>query len=152
MTTRIIQAPAYQKPSGKLYLSAEQFNLANGIWTKVELDAIAAGFTDGIEDTTNHRIKPGFAGWYNIIGLVMFHNPVAAARYYTRIWANGTTALAQNYSWCGGGDLFSVPVDTLVKLTATDYIELWAESHSGDDTVDIWYSCENTFLSIQRVR
>jgi len=152
MTTRITPAPAYQRPSGKLYLSAEQPNLVSGDITLVELETIAAGFADGIEDTANHKITPGVAGFYLLTGRVTFVNVVADRGYDANIRINGATYACFNYNWCGGGTRFSLPLAALVKLTATDYLELMARSVAGVDTVDVSGGLHNTFLSIQRVR
>ncbi len=150
--TIITPAPAYQKPSGKLYLSSPQLNLANGVWTLVTLTGIGAGFTDGIEDTANFRITPGYAGFYIIQGLVTFLNVVAARNYSAGLLISNTTWLCANTGWTGGGVYYSVPVLALVKLSATDYVELKALSGSGDNTVDLYADLANTYLSVQRVR
>jgi len=152
MNTKITPAPAYQRPSGKLYLASNQFNLVDGASTIVELDTIGTGFTDGIEDTVNHRITPGQAGFYNVIGQVTFTSVVADKAYDVGLYVNHATWINYNRSYVGGGVHYSVPVAALVKLTATDYLELIAVSRSGGDTVDILASAYDTFLSVQRVR
>lgn len=152
MTTIIIPSRAKQRPSGKLYLSATQSNLVDGVITVVELNTVVTGFTDGIEDTVNHKITPGHAGFYHITGMVTFLNPVAARSYYAAIILNNDDYRCFHISWAGGGTYFSVPVAALVKLTVTDYIQLWARSDSGDNTVDIQPGVHLTFLSVQRVR
>jgi len=152
MSIKITPAPAHQRPSGKLYLSTDQLNLVNNTWTKVALDTIAAGFSDGIEDTVNNRITPGYAGFYDLKGLVTFVNIVAARNYRAAIKISNTTWHSVKYSWAGGGTYLGVPVGDLVKLTATDYVELLVMSQSGDNTVDIASLERLTFLSVQRVR
>ena len=152
MSTIITPAPAYQKPSGKLYLSVSQLNLVNNTLTLVELNSIYTGFTDGIEDTTLHRITPGCAGFYFINGQATFMNVVAAKNYEAAIRVSGVSWVSFCYGWAGGGTLFSVPVSSLVKLSATDYIELWVRSQSGDNTVDLSGVRYRTYLSVQRVR
>jgi len=152
MTTRIIQAPAYQKPSGKMYLGSNQLNLVNGAITLVELDTVGTGFTDGIEDTANHKITPGYAGFYIIIGMVTFMNLVIDRSYDAGVLITGAAYLPFVHDFSGRDDYYTVPVSCLVKLNATDYIELYARSMSGDNTVDILAGEAYTFLSIQRVR
>jgi len=152
MTTRITPAPAYQRPSGKLYLGSDQLNLVHDTATLVELDTIASGFTDGIEDTANHKITPGVAGFYLITAQVRFMNLVAEKTYKAGIVVNAASYYCHNITWAGGGVYLTMPLAALVKLTATDYVRLFAESESGDDTVDIGGSQWATFLSVQRVR
>ena len=152
MTIKITPAPAYQKPSGRLYLGSNQLNLVNNIATIVALDTIGAGFTDAIEDTTLHRITPGYAGFYNIVGMVTFLNIVAARNYAACILVNSVVSYCYHVSWAGGGTYYGIPVGDEIKLTATDYVQLIAVSISGDNTVDLSAGLHQTFLSVQRVR
>lgn len=152
MNTIITPAPAYQKPSGKLYLASTQLDLVNGIWTKVLLETIGANFTDGIEDTVNHRITPGRGGFYDIKGQVTFTNIVTPRLYIAALKISGTDLICINDGSASAGDHYSVPVGHLIKLSVTDYIELHAMSVSGDNTVDVRAGSAYTFLSIQRVR
>lgn len=152
MTTEIRPPAAHQRPSGRLYLSANQLNLVHGRTTLVELDAIAAGFTDGIENTATHRITPGYAGFYGITGVVTFTNVVADKPYAAYLFINTSTYVCANVNHAALAYSLSVPVSALAKLTATDYITLKVRSFSGDDTVDIFGSPHYTFLCVQRVR
>lgn len=144
--------PDVLRPSGKLYRGATQTNLVDGDITLVELDTIASDFTDGIEDTTNHKITPGYAGFYLVMGTVTFKSLIADRKYDAAIKLNGSTWICFIYGWASGEDYFVVPVLAYVRLTATDYIELYARSCAGVDTVDIHYGPIYTFLSVQRVR
>lgn len=152
MTTIITPAPAFQKPSGKMYLDAHQLNLVDAASTLVELNHVSNGFADGIESTALHRITPGQAGYYIVKGMVTFMYIVANCNYAAGFRINSVTWHSYNIGWPSGGVVYCVPVGDLVKLTATDYVELWARSYSGDDTVDIYRGLMRTFLSVQRVR
>ena len=142
-------------PSGKLTLSDIQSNLVDVTPTKVLLDVVPAVYTDGIENIVNHRITPGRAGFYSIVGQVEFTNSIIANKYYAAyIYVNGTRLVRHN-AHSGIGNVLSVLCSLPNHyLTAEDYIELWAMSGSGDDTVDIsgGGSFDDTFLSVQRVR
>lgn len=152
MTTIITPAPAYQKPSGKLYLSADQLNLVSGEWTLIELDTISANFTDGIEDTTNHRITPGQAGFYDIKGQAYLSQIIAGKRYQLAILVNGT--IYKYYTELPGGltNYLTLLVAAHFYLAAADYLELVILSIAGVDTVDLLGSEPYTFMSVQRVR
>jgi len=152
MTTETRPPAAHQRPSGKLYLSVDQLDLVNDTLTLVKLNVIPGGFTDGIEDTVNHRITPGVAGFYNVIGLVTFKNTVTNCCYDSGIKVSGLLFGGFNYGHTASLWLFSSPVFALLKLDVTDYIELWARSISGDNTVDISGNAWSTYLSVQRVR
>jgi hypothetical protein len=152
MTTEIRPSAAHQRPSGKLYLGTDQLNLVNGAMTLVELDTISAGFTDGIEDIANHRITPGVAGFYDVKGQVYFKDVVADTRYIASIRVNGVTTL---FSACHQASIvgyLSAACSGHCYLAATDYVELMAQSLSGNNTVDILSAEFRTFLSVQRIR
>jgi len=152
MTTKITPAPAYQRPSGKLYLLANQLNLVSGVWTLVELDTITTGFTDGIEDTTNHRITPSQAGFYDVKGRVTFDNTVADTLYYAAVRLNGSAYKSCERAQASVAGPLSVSCHALLYLSATDFLELMGISLAGVNTVDIQEYERYTFLSLQRVR
>jgi len=141
-----------QIPSGKLYLSSDQLNLVSGAATDVELDTIADGFTDGVEDTVNHRITPGVAGFYDLKGMVTFKNVVADKSYYTIIKHSVSGTLVTVKGHASRSEDLSVPATVHVYLPADGYLTLQAISYAVVDTVDINSGERQTFLSIQRVR
>lgn len=144
--------PDVLRPSGKLYLGTDQLNLVHGADTKVTLDTIATDFVDAIEDTANHKITPGYAGFYIVLGMVTFKNVVAAKTYRAGILVSNTFWPCYSVGHYGHGTQLSVPVLGLVSLTASDYVELWARSNSGDNTVDVYGHESYTYLTAQRVR
>lgn len=154
MNTQIIRPPARQKPSGKLFLDSGQLNLVDGVVTNVSLDHIGSNFTDGIENTGTYKITPGIAGLYYVSGQVTFENVVADKYYYAMIKkANGPAvyiAFAQGHS--SNTEYLAVPTSTIAYLTETDFLQLVACSHSGDNTVDIKAGEYFTNLMAQRVR
>ena len=137
---------------GKLYLGTDQLNLVNGSMTLIELDTIPANFTDGIEDTGNHRITPGQAGFYHIIGQVTFRHVVADVAYLARIRLNGNDYKATGTGLAAVALSLTIPVVVHLYLSATDYVELIVVSFSGNNTVDVFGTEDQTFLSLQRVR
>ena len=152
MGVEIFTPPPFQRPSGMLVLANAQLNLVNNVNTLVELDSIPGDFTDGIEDIVNHRITPGVAGEYSIVGNVKFSSVVANTRYSVNLYLNLANMVT---SWVV---LHSSNTDPLSfrtilpcqNFSATDYIELWAQSNSGNNLVDI--DINYTFLAVQRVR
>jgi len=152
MTTEIRPPAAHQRPSGKLYLGARQYNLVDSVVTLVELDTIPAGFTDGIEDTANHRITPGVAGFYDIIGNVIFLGTVPSRHFLTLVRLNGASTIIRACNQSSKLVELSVNAHALYYLSDTDYLEMNVVSYSGDNTIDIHENEEYTFLSVQRVR
>lgn len=153
MGNQIISPPAFQRPSGKLYLGSDQLNLVSASMTIVELDTIAAGYADGIENTGTHRITPGVAGFYSIVGQVWFKNVIADKWYGSAILINAATLECEttiHSSYAAAVTALSCTPN--LYLTATDYVRLAAWSGAGVDTVDICLGRPRTFLCLQRVR
>lgn len=147
------------RPTGKMYLADNQLNLGNGLQTPVDLDTIYwPGFNDGIEDIVNHRILPGRAGFYLVIAQVFFTQVVADKDY--EIWIMHKTGAA---AWTVmAHDRRHSRITADLACIATDIIwigdnlvfdafEIWAQSNSGGNTVDILGAAE-TFLCVQRLR
>lgn len=140
------------RPSGKLYLGTNQVDLVSEAWTKVLLDTISSGFADAIEDTVNHRITPGVAGYYRIKGQVCFLNTVADKDYQAELKLDGSINQAIDIDHASLGKTIMVACSTLVYLSASSYVELWAMQASGVNTVDLSGLEHLTFLTVQRAR
>lgn len=152
MVTQIQTKGGQQKPSGKMYLSVDQLNLQDATWTLVELDTVADNFSDGIEDTTNHKITPGVPGFYDVKGSVGFKNTIADKRYLMAVRVNGTDYKVVNRIFWGLTTIADAKGSAHLYLSATDYLELLAFSDAGVNTVDLRGLVNTTFLSVQRVR
>ena len=133
-------------------LSSNQENLVSGAYTLVELDTIPADYTDGIENIGTHRITPGQPGFYAIVGQVHFMGVVADTSYITIIEVNGSYVCNHIVDASQVGAISVPAVLPNIKIGLTDYIELFAKSMAGVDTVDIDSTPYRTFLSVQRVR
>lgn len=153
MNTQIIRPPAFQRPSGGLSLVTKQENLVDTVWTLVLLDNKLNLFKDEIEDTANHLIIIGVAGFYSISACVYFSNPVANKSYAAYInTTGGLGILAQTKLHSSLTDSLMIPVvRASVFLSAGENITLWAQSNSGDNTVDVMNGI-HTNLIVQRVR
>lgn len=153
MNTQIIRPPAFQRPSGKLYLGSDQLNLVSGSATIVQLDTIPAEYKDEIENTGTYRITPGRAGFYSVAGQVTFKAVVADKNYYAMLRISGAAIICD----CGRHSSFAAALTPKCILPGhyfsnTDYIELLAQHFAGVDTVDIDSTEARTFLALQRVR
>ena len=147
MHTQIIRPPAFQRPSGGMYVTGIT-DLTNGSYVLMTFDTIISGFNDGIEDVVNHWIKPGVAGYYSIAARISFQNVVADKTYIGDLRVSGVskeTAYWHAATTTFLGGRIVVPV---FYLTATDYLTLYAMSNSGDNTVDV----NKAKLWVQRVR
>ena len=152
MTVDGVDVSEIGKPSGKLFLGTTQENLVDGVITDVELDTIPGAYTDGIENTGTHEITPGVAGFYSIVGQVMFWNVVADKDYEAILKVSGAV-VCRNLIHASKTGSIGVPVSLPNHyFTAANFLELAACSHSGDNTVDINPGETWTFLAVQRVR
>jgi len=146
----IIQPPAYQRPNGKLYLSAQQDDIANTTWTLVELNTIFPNFIDGIENTGTHRITPGPSGFYYVSGLAIFRNIVADSKYQVAVYKNdGGSGIFMTNKHSSHNDFLYVPCSDIIFLAKDDFLDLRVYHNAGVGTVDI---SQNSRLTVQRVR
>ena len=152
MHTQIVYAPAFQRPSGKMYLGTDQLNLTHGLPTDINLDTVSSGFCDEIEDVIEHKITPGRAGLYLIVGQVSFFSVVADKEYCANLELNDSTYISTNVIHAALAEILCVPVIALVWLSLTDYIKLIGQSNADVDTVDVVGQKDSTFLFVQRVR
>jgi len=147
---KITNQPANQRPSGNLTLTNQQNNLNNGVETLVLLNLACFIPSDGIEDIVNHRITPGVAGVYTVSGCVKFQNCVANKKYRITIKRSGI-ALRYEESHSALADNLTVPCFIPnIHLSKIHFLELYATSFSGGNTVDV--GTLYTFLAVQRVR
>ena len=157
MNTQIIRPPTYQRPNGKLYLSAQQENIVNVTWTLVELNQIMGGvppdFKDGIEDIVNHRIKPGMSGFYTVFGQAVFNNIVLNKSYNVAVCKNGVQNVIISNKQSSIVDFLYVPCSDIIFIDEDDYLDLRVKHTAGVDTVDISNGTgTDTRLTVQRVR
>ena len=152
MCNEISLPQAYQRPSGKMYLNVLQQNLEHGAVTLVLLDTIPANYVDGIENTGTHRITPGIPGYYSIVGQITFSQPTVNTSYQCTIKVSGVSVVMDTKHSSQAYDLTVKCVLPCHYLSEIDFVELYATSRSGDNTVDILNSEVQTFLSVQRVR
>ncbi len=131
----------------RAYLSVQQDNLSNSIATKVLLDT--ENFDVNNEFTSN-RFTAKTAGYYLIFGSSNFTNVVADKMYETLIYVNGAN---QGYTDTHTSLVAAISsqVSTLIHLNVNDYVELYATSNAGVDTVGIMSGNGATYLAIQRL-
>lgn len=141
--------PTILKPSGCLFLGQNQNNLPIDVWTDVELNTISSGFTDGIEDTVNHKITPGVAGLFLLIGRISFVEIIGDYEYGCAIELNGGGTLIENWGHSSLEADLNVCCTMIHWLTNTDYIKLQAYNGGNAATVDVK---QVSGLSVARLR
>jgi hypothetical protein len=130
----------------KVYSATSQLNLTNATPTKVDLDTeewdIGSDF-----DTANHRFTAPVTGYYLVCGHLAFLAPVDGMRYDAMVYVNGASASCF-WNHAGGVSILGVTISSIEKVTSGQYIELYAQSNSGGNTVDILGGQTYTYLCI----
>ena len=136
-----------QSCRARAYLSANnQENLVHGTATKVILDGEEYDPGDNF-NTSTYRFTAPVDGYYLINGSVLFTNVVADRYYMAIIYVYGTD-VARNYIHASLTSFACAAVTTMQYLSAGQYIELYAQSNAGDNTVDILRGSKYTFLEV----
>jgi hypothetical protein len=137
-----------EKVGCRVYLASAQSNLVNGVWTKVLLDTVS--YDLGTNFAANKFTAP-VAGLYVIWGHIDFENTIANKDYAGAIYINGSV-VSHHHSHTGGA---TTDVDVTLYdefyLDKADYVELYAQSNSGGDTVDIEEGSDHTHLGVRLV-
>ena len=119
------------------YLSASQLNLVNGAVTLIDLNTenydIGSDF-----NTSTHKFTAPVTGYYDIRYQVGFNGVSLDKRYLAYVYKN-TSTLVLLTSVIPAATISGLYVNAsgIVHLTATDTLDLRAESESGDNTVDV---------------
>jgi len=149
---RIYGPPAFQRPNGKLYLSAQQDDIANTTWTLVNLNTIHADFNDAIENVGTHKIRPGIAGFYAIFGQAVFNHIIANKKYQVAVWRTGGGTILSNQH-ASFVDFLYVSCSDIMYLDENDDVELRVYHNAGVGSIDVSTGTgKDTRLTIQRVR
>jgi len=128
----------------RAYLGAQQDNLVDGTWTKVLLDTESY---DVGSDFANYKFTAPVTGYYLIVGQVVFTNVITDKLYAATIYKNGANTL-QGYAHSSLAADTAVKVTDILYLAANDYMELYALSAAGVNTVDIKHDTKITYMSI----
>lgn len=129
----------------RAYLSADQENLTSGNNTKILLDSESY---DVGSNFASYKFVAPVNGYYLAIGQVSFKNTVADKLYVTDIYLNGasgTRAASHTGATAGAVDVVASDV---IYLDADDYLELYAQSAAGVNTVDVTGDENRTFLAV----
>ena len=134
-------------PKARAYLSGTQSNLVSGIWTKVLLDT--EDYDVGGDFASNKFTAP-VSGYYLVVGGVTFTEVVGLKRYGVAIWKNGAQITVAN-PHSALDTTFGASLSTIIHLDATNYVELYALSLAGVDTVDIISGSTQTFMAVHLI-
>ena len=120
----------------RVYSSANQDNLTDTQYTKVNLDT--EGFDAGSNyDTTNKRFVAPISGYYQVNANLVYKDPVADKRVGGAIYINGSShqvTLAHTSST----SYAYVSLSCVAYVVSGQYIELYAVVYAGANTVDLY--------------
>jgi len=128
------------------YLSADQSITANTA-TKVALDTALFDIQNEF-DSTNNRITVTEDGIYAIIGQAEFDVTAAGDVLRVYIYVNGG-AKALTGLTASNADYHILPVKKILQLSAGDYVELYVNNISSDDTIKGGIAI--TFLCVAKI-
>ena len=135
----------------RIYLGSNQGNLVDGTFTKVLLDTVTHDLGKNFDIVTNNRFDVPVSGLYKVWGKVDFVNTIADKDYVAAIYVDGS---AISYGRVHTGDATN-EIDALVNdeiyLRKDAYVELFAQSNSGGNTVDIKGASTDTFLGLRLI-
>jgi hypothetical protein len=132
----------------RVYLSADQDNIANATWTKITLDT--EDYDLGADFGSNKFTVP-LDGKYLVSGSVFFEGTdlLADKTIAAGIYKNGTIAhqFQDHTSIAAAGK--SIQFSMIMDLSASDYLELYCYHGNGNNNVDIESGSAYTSMAIQ---
>jgi len=123
-------------PAAVGYKSVSQLNLTSGALTKVTWDKEEYDI-GGNFDTVNSRFVAPRDGRYLILAKLLYSSTIPNKSYDCHIYKNGAGIRSNRHS-ASVADFFSVVGHAILDLVAADFIEIYAQQHSGVNTVDIY--------------
>lgn len=132
------------KIKARAYLSANQLNLVNNVFTKILLDTESYDIGNNF---ANYKFTAPVDGYYPVAGQVFFTSVVADKSYTSSLYKNGS-AIIYSTAHSSLATSVSVAFTDIISLVAGDYLELYARSAAGVDTVDVVGDSQYTYLAV----
>jgi len=116
-----------------VYLSANQSNIPNDTFTKVNLDVVEYDIQG---EFAGGKFTAKKAGMYLITGLITYEDVVADKEYYCYLYKNGVgyRSIKLHSSL---NQAIKVNISITGNLAVNDYLEMYARHKAGVDTVDV---------------
>ena len=143
--------PNYANCSVRAYKTGgNQLDLVNGSATKVTLPSESVD-VNGDFDSANSKFVAPIDGDYIVNCLITYTSIVAYKLYVSSLFVNNTEVIA-NYGHSAVVQSLSIPVSSIVHLNAGDYVELFATSYAGVNTVDVIQGTKYTFMEVSLLK
>ena len=121
------------KIKARAYRNAEQ-SIAGRTAEKILIDTISFDTEDVVDVTTNNRIIPNLAGYYQVSGNARLGGIPDGEHFFCSIFKNGERVSAGAYFRSGSsGQGISTVSDLVYMNGTTDYLEIYIWSSSSSD-------------------
>lgn len=132
--------------AARAYLSTAQLDLTDGVYIKILLDTTSYD-TGSNFDTVNHRFTATVAGYYHVIGNIVYSNASVQAlkRWILLLYVNGV-AIAQSYTQSATTTGIGLNIQDIVHLDIGDYVELYTYVGNGNNGADVVNDTNYTFM------
>ena len=134
----------------RAYLSANQEDVNNTTWTKINLNAESYDIGGDFDHATNYKFTTPTAGYYLLTGCVqwVYDTTVADKVWKTAIYVDSASVAVTTMQTSVVQQVI-VPVTTVEYIAAAKDIELYCYHNAGVDTPDVaGGSAFETFMAV----
>ena len=150
-SVRVYPRKALDRVTCRVYLSVDQEDLTDGNWTKVLLNTVDYDLGTNFDIVTNNRFTVPVSGLYLIFGKVDFSNAIANKNYGCGIYINNALTIHDFAHTGDSTNEVTAAVEGELFLNKDNYIELYAISNAGVNTVDLGGGNHHTLIHIRLV-
>ena len=143
LTNKTIKTTA----KARVYRVGVQHDIVHATPTKVLCGGENFDPGNNWDPVTNFRFTAPVTGYYSVTGAITYVSTVANKLYECHLCKNGA-AFAKGAIWLPIASTVRVLCSDIVYLTATQYIELYANHYAGVDTVDVYGDVADTYIAI----
>lgn len=135
----------------RVYLSTNQVDLTDTVWTKILVNTKSYDLGENFDNVTNYRFDVPVSGLYAIWGKVDFVNVAANKHYGVALYVNGSAVMHRYAHVSGTAQEVDANAYDEQFLKKGDYVELYAQSNAGVNTVDIEAGASHTLLGVRLI-
>jgi hypothetical protein len=134
--------------SALVYQSSAQTALTAGTWTKIQFQTKTYDNLSEFDAVTNYRFTAQKTGFYHIASAIGWASQPSGNRTLLSIYKNGAEWLRLSDDTIGGANNSTSSGSVTAKLTAGDYIEVWAYTSNSIAPVA---GQTTTYLGVSRI-
>lgn len=135
--------------ASKTTLAANQTLNTSSTWIKLNLNDVVFNAGNAYDNTTNQRFEAPSEGVHRVQAQYHSVNSYGNDNYTgISVWVNGTLVSEHTINHHNNGQIFR-SIDTLVELSANDYVEIYGLSNDLNFEIDSFDG--KTFFTVQRL-